>query len=173
MPARCVPPALTAGGTCHIRVVKEHPAYPVAVPGQSRSPLVHWRSREIWCPTRDSNPDLRVSETRAYTVSASGAWRIQNTNKKARRPCGASGLSPEDVARATSSASSGTPHGTYRLQVGTPAPRRRERTRAHRSDRRATTAALAQARLARDTHAAVPVCAASFASSSFRCLPNQ
>ena len=30
---------------------------------------------KLWYPTRDSNPDLRVSETRAYADSASGAQK--------------------------------------------------------------------------------------------------
>lgn len=73
-PARL--PMMSAGGTCHIRVVKERPACPVAIAG-AVAPASR-RAPGIWCPTRDSNPDHRVSETRAYAVSASGAWRDPN-----------------------------------------------------------------------------------------------
>ena len=54
---------------------------------------------KLWYPTRDSNPESRVSETRAYADSASGAFGTRRSarrpqcpvegNKKARGPCGA------------------------------------------------------------------------------------
>jgi hypothetical protein len=68
---------MSRGGAylCHIQVVKEHaPAFS--------------RREKFWYPTRDSNPERRVSETRAYADSASGALQKQ----KARGPCGAPGL---------------------------------------------------------------------------------
>jgi hypothetical protein len=44
---------------------------------------------KLWYPTRDSNPESRVSETRAYADSASGAF---GTRRSARRPqCPAEG----------------------------------------------------------------------------------
>ncbi len=38
--------------------------------------------RKFWCPTRDSNPDKRVSETRAYADSASGARKNPGTSRR-------------------------------------------------------------------------------------------
>jgi hypothetical protein len=41
---------------------------------------------KIWYPTRDSNPEHRVSETRAYPDSASGAHQNKKPGDLAAHP---------------------------------------------------------------------------------------
>ena len=82
---KCGPVARAAGLLCHIQVVKEQAGA--------------FRSREkIWCPTRDSNPDQRASEARAYPVSASGAHKNKKPGDLAAHP-GLEGFPAMMVAR--------------------------------------------------------------------------
>ena len=52
------------------QVVKERSASSGRIAGAGRK---RFASAVIWCPTRDSNPEIHVSETCAYADSASGA----------------------------------------------------------------------------------------------------
>jgi hypothetical protein len=77
---------------CHIQVVKERASQAEAF------------DEEIWYPTRDSNPEQPVSETGAYSDSASGAHQNKKPGDLAAHP-GSEGLpanaiSLEDFLRA-------------------------------------------------------------------------
>ena len=57
---------------CHIRIVKEQTAWFRTL---CRRGTCETSAANLWHPTRVSNPEMRVSETRAYADSASGAQK--------------------------------------------------------------------------------------------------